>query len=61
MPFDNNLVLVEHRRVSEAEFLDNVRKLLDRSLVDSRVVLVRDNLVDRNFNNLYFCHRFCPF
>ena len=40
MPLDDDLVLVEDGGIPESERGDDIRQLLDRALVDSRIVLV---------------------
>ena len=50
---DDDLVPVQHRRVAEAELLDDLRKLPDRALVDARVVFVGDDLRDRHVHHLH--------
>ena len=56
--FDDDLVLVEDGGVPKAELLDDLRELLDRALVDAGVVLVGDDLVERDVHDLHFPFHF---
>ena len=60
MPLNDDLILVENRRVSEPEFLDDIRKLLHRTFVYAGVVLVRNNLIYWNidYSHFFSCHLF---
>ena len=51
--FDDDLVLVEDGGVPKAELLDDLRELLDRALVDAGVVLVGNDLVERDVHDLH--------
>ena len=50
---DDDLVLVEDGGIPEAEGGDYVRQLLDRALVDTRVVLVGNDLRDGDVHDLH--------
>ena len=51
--FDDDLVLVEDGGVPKAELLDDLGELLDRALVDAGVVLVGDDLAERDVHDLH--------
>ena len=53
MSLDDDVVLVEENRISESELLDDLRERLDRTHIDTRIVLVRFDFAQRQFDYLH--------